>query len=64
HNLSLQVLNSKETSDTFDAQWAVLSADSEFITKLEEQTNAFRPDNIKQITPWTDHYSNLLQIIK
>lgn len=64
HHLSLRVINSQETADTFDAQWAILSAHSEFITKLDKQTNAFQPDNITQITPWTDNYSNLLQIIK
>ncbi len=64
YHLSLRIIDSRATADTFEARWAVLSSDSDFLTKLDTQTAAARPENIKRISPWTDHYSNLLQILK
>lgn len=64
HQLSLRIIDSKETVDTYDARWAILSKAPEFISKLDQQSTATKPENIKQISPWTDHYSNLLQILK
>ena len=64
HQLSLRIIDSKETVDTYDARWAILSRSPEFISKLDQQSTATKPNNIQQISPWTDHYSNLLQILK
>ena len=64
HQLSLRIIDSEETSHTFDARWAILSSSQEFITKLDQQTTATKPENANKISPWTDHYSNLLQILK
>ena len=64
HDLSFRVINSTGKEDTFDAQWGIFSTNTQFTAMLDEQTSAIQPTNIKQISPWTDHYSNLLQIIK
>ena len=64
HDLSLRVINSTGKEDTFDAQWGIFSTNTQFTAMLDEQTSAFRPENIKQISTWTDHYSNLIHIIK
>ena len=64
HDLSLRVINSTGKEDTFDAQWGIFSTNTQFTAMLDEQTSAFQPENIKQISTWTDHYSNLIHIIK
>ena len=64
YNLDLRIINSKETADTFDAQWAVITANSDVSSTIDQSTSAITPTITKPVAAWTDHFSNLLQIIK
>ncbi|MBK96072.1 MAG: hypothetical protein CMJ79_10225 [Planctomycetaceae bacterium] len=64
NNLFLRTFNSIATVDTYDAQWAILTTNETFLTKLQSNTKLITPSNQTHLVPWTDQFSNLLQIIK
>jgi len=52
------------TQSTDNALWCILTTNSVVLASLDKQGSVLRVSPENKITPWTDHYSNLLGILK
>lgn len=65
-DLSLAYIQTKgDQRISADAQWVLLSRSDDFLNQpLIAAVNMYNSQAVRKVKPWTDHFSNLLKILK